>query len=486
MAAVVGLARRWVWGRVFVALLACLGWPGLAGATQDQRLANPPPSDGVMATLQDAWSWTGRGGIGPLPGPAECSAIAANYAVDSPGPGYHADFGTDGTYGWCSLYAYGNLANTLSLDYAGKVAGCDGPGLSIAQSQGAYYCHCSGQVVHGVCTVQPTRTDDYCKSKAGQQSGDSTTKFSWAGGYYACHDGCVSAPTYTYGTGDGAWATGPWTIVGGSCDGSGNGGGGAPPDTGKPTPPSANEDPDTTRCTAPTPCSGTFNGTTICVPCTSQGSQDTTTSSSQGPDGGPATKGDTTTVSHTDNGDGSVTSTTTVTHPDGSTTTSTTNGPKTGNKDNPGFCDQNPQASICKESHFGGACGGSFTCDGDAVQCAIAREQHVRACQMYEPATAGGDWADGAQKLATAKADGDVPSWSPSHPGNLVTTNFDWSTTIDHSSTLSASCPADVVIGDTGAVLPLSSLCPYLGTLGVFIEAMTAIACAFILFKGTK
>jgi hypothetical protein len=152
----------------------------------------------------------------------------------------------------------------------------------------------------------------------------------------------------------------------------------------------------------------------------------------------------------------------------------------TGTKGCTGATDDNQKDS------FGGVCGGAFTCDGDAIQCAIAKEQHLRACQMFEPTTAGGDWLHGAQTLATAKVDGDVPSWSPASPGMAVTSNFQWGSTIDQSSSLAAGCPGDIFIGNSGLVLSLSSLCPYLGVLGAFIQSVTAIACAFILFKGTK
>jgi hypothetical protein len=139
-----------------------------------------------------------------------------------------------------------------------------------------------------------------------------------------------------------------------------------------------------------------------------------------------------------------------------------------------------------QKGSFGGSCGSSFSCDGDAVQCAIAKEQHERDCQLFDPAAGSGPWADAANRLTTAINDGIQPTWSPAHPSNVVTTNFDWSTTINQTPTLSAGCPNDVAIGSSGLVLSFSALCPYLGVLGNFIVAFTSIACAFILFKGMK
>jgi hypothetical protein len=46
------------------------------------------------------------------------------------------------------------------------------------------------------------------------------------------------------------------------------------------------------------------------------------------------------------------------------------------------FCRLNPDHAMCRTSRWGGACAAGFTCDGDAVQCAIAREQHIRNCEL--------------------------------------------------------------------------------------------------------
>src|SRR5690606_10865770 len=49
-----------------------------------------------------------------------------------------------------------------------------------------------------------------------------------------------------------------------------------------------------------------------------------------------------------------------------------------------GFCEENPNSPQCKESSFGGSCQANFACDGDAIQCAIAKEQHIRACKLFD------------------------------------------------------------------------------------------------------
>ncbi|WP_156967603.1 hypothetical protein [Comamonas granuli] len=48
------------------------------------------------------------------------------------------------------------------------------------------------------------------------------------------------------------------------------------------------------------------------------------------------------------------------------------------------FCEENPKLTICRDSAFSGACGVDFKCDGDAIQCAIVREQHNRNCKLFD------------------------------------------------------------------------------------------------------
>ncbi|GLR13703.1 hypothetical protein GCM10007907_24930 [Chitinimonas prasina] len=59
---------------------------------------------------------------------------------------------------------------------------------------------------------------------------------------------------------------------------------------------------------------------------------------------------------------------------------------KPGNDD---YCKKFPNEDKCKKSEFGGTCGtngaqGAFNCTGDAIQCAIAKEQHRRSCQLFD------------------------------------------------------------------------------------------------------
>lgn len=292
-------------------------------------------------------------------------------------------------------------------------------------------------------------------------------------------DGCVVTASVTATDSNGFYASGPFSNTGQTCAAVSTAANQAGTPASAPTAPT--QDPGQQNCSGANMCGGTFNGQFICAKCgtASNAPVTSTTTTTDTPAGGsPGAPSTTTTTSQTvDNPDGTSTTTTTITKGDGSSTTSSSSCTTTA-KDCKGATDGDQKDS------FGGSCTTPFTCTGDAIQCSITQEMHQRACLMYQPETQGGAWAHGAATLSQAKADGDIPSWSPSHPTNAVVSNFDWSTTIDHSASLSAACPADIPIGSSGRVLPLAWLCPYLGTIGMMIEAFASVVCLLILFKG--
>lgn len=201
-------------------------------------------------------------------------------------------------------------------------------------------------------------------------------------------------------------------------------------------------------------CPGQVNGVDVCVPCHETADPppkepdppaSSTPPASQPPaanppGSGPGSPGCTGNCSHTStttNPDGSTTTTTTnssnSTNCTGSrcttttTTTTTTNrnpnggitgGPTTStststqdqSKDD--YCKQNPQAIACKgqDSQFGGACGSGFTCTGDAIQCAMARDQMRRNCQAFEAQGTQEEGAYSAAKGKTGNQNADNPN----------------------------------------------------------------------------
>lgn len=488
--------------------------------------SNPAPSgslgDGqVPVVVGTQYSLTFHGhSAGPGGAGAVCSSIAGQEPVTDQlwqGQQYHQQpqggtYVSNGSQICLIFIPYLPNENTSGDGAANKVLYtlteapstedmCDA-NLSTVATNGAgqHFCQCTtGHSTGGVCTSPASttpKTDAQCKAQFGQSSGDAVTKFDWKGGTTACYGGCVSTPSSMYGSGSSQWATGPWTTVGASCDGKGAGGNGQAT-TGQPTPPGVDADPAATACVAPTACAGSVNGTTVCVACTSTSSNQTTVKSSTSPDGQTTTDGDVTTKQTTDNGDGTVTTTTKTTHQDGSVDTRQVTGPKTGAGSSSsaasgvapgsGFCDQNPTVSICQKTTFGGSCSSTFTCNGDAVQCAIGQEQHQRDCMLFQPETQGGTLGADAGVGNQARTDGDVPNWSPSHPSNAITTNLSWQSQIDQTNPIASACPQDrgiQVFGNTSVTLPFSQECGSLQLLGKLLVGLTGLACLFIVFGG--
>lgn len=215
----------------------------------------------------------------------------------------------------------------------------------------------------------------------------------------------------------------------------------------------------------------TFNGVTTCVAPASPGAEPVTKTSSGSTSSISTTASgvSSTTTLNQDNsvsyGDNNVTTTTTVINPDGSKQTET----KTETIDD--YCQKNPTDKVCKrsDSSFGGSCS-AFTCDGDAIQCAIAREQHQRNCTLYDTSTSLSDLGN---QVAT---DSDPLKLShPALPANRLTVNL--SSSLDTSKNFTASCPADKIVMVQGQeiTIPFSKLCPYLQFMGAVVVAFSLL-----------
>ena len=169
------------------------------------------------------------------------------------------------------------------------------------------------------------------------------------------------------------------------------------------------------------------------------------------------------------------TTTTTTTNPDGSKTdkTSTKEQPKSD------FCTDNPRSAICKEGGtWGGSCG-SFSCDGDAVTCAIAQASWKSACALdIEPTDSK------VQAGNTALSGGDLPA---GHPGNNPSSSV-FTANLDQTNPYGSTCPADIPLNVMGNVvfIPLSSACDTFRLMGQVAVAFTLLAAAFVIFGGVK
>eukprot|EP00456_Euglypha_rotunda_P019975 TRINITY_DN17589_c0_g1_i7.p1 TRINITY_DN17589_c0_g1~~TRINITY_DN17589_c0_g1_i7.p1 ORF type:complete len:498 (+),score=71.56 TRINITY_DN17589_c0_g1_i7:274-1767(+) len=303
---------------------------------------------------------------------------------------------------------------------------------------------------------------DLMASSAMESSGLSTTQ---------CYDGCnITGDMASQGADGKYYLYGPYRTDGGYCNGGGDGKTVEP--AGAPS-----------ACVKPQ-CPGTVNGTTGCYPCgttateTKQNAESVNTpaSGASSPGGSTSTSQQTICI----NGSCTTTTTTTVTNVDGSKTTTTTSGDKP-TTDMGGFCKENPGSPICKNSSFGGACAGGFQCDGDAVQCAIAREQHTRNCALYVTET--------PQSTAgySALTAGDRPG---DHPANDPTAEaLDFSGRIDQTDRLGGGSLTDLTIpvGNLApVVISFSQLQSPLAMLGNLLVGVTMLWALFIVFGRAK
>jgi hypothetical protein len=143
------------------------------------------------------------------------------------------------------------------------------------------------------------------------------------------------------------------------------------------------------------------------------------------------------------------------------------------NKD---FCQQNPDLSICRKGSFGGSCG-SFQCDGDALQCAIAMDQHTRNCQLFN------DESDesklyGTEKGKTGNVTGNLPENSSQSIGQG---NFDTSSAIGGGACIQ---DLNITVWRQSVTLPISKICPYLDAFGNILVAVSFLLAIRIVSRG--
>lgn len=225
-------------------------------------------------------------------------------------------------------------------------------------------------------------------------------------------------------------------------------------------------------------CPGTINGVPVCVPCTGKtDTQSSGTKTTTNPDGSTTTT--TTTINSTSYGGSTTTTTTTnITNtPAGGGTPTTTTTTDTETKPKDSFCIENPDSPLCKQSSFGGSCG-SFSCDGDAIQCAMAKEQHKRNCVLFETETE-------QSTLGRDAAAGNDPfkSQFPTAEGQKQT--IDLSSKLDQSGFLSGSCPAPLQTSFMGHQITLdwSNACMVVEWLGYLVVA-SAMVLAYLIIGG--
>lgn len=145
-----------------------------------------------------------------------------------------------------------------------------------------------------------------------------------------------------------------------------------------------------------------------------------------------------------------------------------------GGGDAKGFCRQNPGLTLCRNSSISARCG-AFTCDGDAVVCAIARQQHKANCEL----------AADRDKLRTAshtQLGNKLLAGNDPQAGSLPTPKNGQSialSSLDQTGFLGGGeCLSDKNISVFGKaiVIPLSKSCTYFLVLRYVIMSVAALA----------
>lgn len=298
--------------------------------------------------------------------------------------------------------------------------------------------------------------------------GSDGSKWYWKGkGSTTCQQGCLYiADQFAYDKNSGysvGW--GRLNGLGAPCTAGQESVSGTPPE---------NKPPNT--CEAGK-CPGTVNGVAVCVKCGSGGSVEkkTETTTKDSGDGGQSDQTTTKTEKKTICEDGKcVTETTT-------TTTSSSGGTKSETakeeQSQDSFCSKNPDHALCKEqkSEFSGGCASGFRCEGDAVQCAMAREQHERMCQLLDNET---DLSKIGNRIGTGQDDQDTKNRLGNGDSPIdISTGFASAQPVGPTS----GCPADVSVGQW--TIPFSRMCPHLNTLGNALVGLAYLVGALIVFR---
>lgn len=343
-------------------------------------------------------------------------------------------------------------------------------------------CQCKAGFSQGSGTgggCWPTASNT-CAAKTGSGSSDAVVPVSSLSGNPSslpvCDAGCVASGSVsmcgTSGSKNFCWITEP-KFTGATCTGT------DAVSSASGTPTSATGQP--AAQVPPGKCPGNVNGQDILVNCdrttqttgstssgtttSSNGSGTSTTTSTGG--ASSTTKTECTAVSCT------TTVTTTSTSPGGVTGTTSTE--KTEPKEK--FCTENPKSPLCLTSTFGGACSSGFTCSGDAVQCAIAKETYRFNCSLEPSQSVLDDYNAKKNKSGNQVTQTVV---------EISSASFDQGNLLGVSATCVADKPLSMsVAGRTFSVtLPFSKVCPYLEYLGYLNLALTFILSARIVGRG--
>lgn len=277
------------------------------------------------------------------------------------------------------------------------------------------------------------------------------------GSVTTCQGGCEVSSSVSYCHSSGRCQTGGWSYSGATCS--------TPNGTATdPMPPAV-----AVTCPQGQMVIGQVNGQDVCGrPSQASG---TTRTTSTAADGSTSTSTTTTTCDGTNCSSTTTTSTTGAGGSGGGTSTTTTTGPQTPTVPDPSAPPSSGPASV-----FAGSCLTAFSCEGDAIQCAIAREQHRRACTLFDDPTLL------SEKGNQAVQGGDHPEHHPYSSKSEKSLHF--GSVIDRTDIIGSQCPDDVHIPLLGStlVIPISQLCGPAAMLGNILVGISMISALFIVF----
>lgn len=438
----------------------------------------PVRAEGVVQA-QATWCWAPSYSGAPTSdcgtSPSGACTVGANKLL--------AQWKASNDYLLAQGYYYVLTDGNINVTGASDTRECSGPGWQIRRPDGSVF---AGRVFEGaakymgtLCPSDSTLTGPQCICNAGFDTTGTACVvrppdcklnevFGAAQVYavpslttFVCIAGCSARAQTAAADGAGKnWVWGPFIGLGETCTAG---------DAATSTPTAPAPDP-----AKPGECPGTVNGVTVYVPCKSTATGNQTKVDSPTPAASGASSAGTTSTrerTQTTCTDGVCTSTTTTTttNPDGTSATAK----KDDTKPQKTFCEENPNLSICKAGRFGGSCSAGFQCEGDGVQCAIARETFLRNCQLFEPSESS------AIGLAAAAAS------APALPASSVSFNLESRLSQVPLFGSSGGCPPDAAVSILGqsVALPFSRMCDSLAILAVAMKALALLVAALIVFR---
>ena len=136
---------------------------------------------------------------------------------------------------------------------------------------------------------------------------------------------------------------------------------------------------------------------------------------------------------------------------------------------------------MCKDAEdgkFSGACQGGFSCTGDAIQCAIAKEQHQRDCQFWE--------SESDERALYSQEKGKTGNVTADNPNNSTFSIGPGSFNTNDAIGSGSGCIQNRTVSVMGwsGLLPFASICPYLSMLGNVLLTVSFLLAARIVTRG--